>query len=250
MRNQALGWMVAAFLMVTGTLAAEPLEDLRARLAGMRNDRPTRVRVDVEVRHRGSAPLHLNRDKKRGRAIIAFTPDRGVKMLDQRWTGTGTRFSVWKKSQSNGESRLLDFVEAEDLVDPAAFMEVYLDGATLLKDEEASWQGQPARLLVFRPGPLSPQGKDDAEASARADRLPYAFEAKVWLDETGAPLAMERSFETRLGPALAVTDLQNLTFQQVGGRLLVAEARQDYSGTALAVLRGRDSKKVKVTEVR
>jgi hypothetical protein len=248
-RKQTVGWIVAAGLLFTGTLAAEPLEDLRARLAGMRNDQPTRVKVDVEVRHRGSAPLHLNRDKKHGRAEIAFSPDRGVKMLEQRWTGTGSRFSIWRKSKDDGESRVLDFVEAEDLVNPAALMDVYLDGATLLKDEEASWQGQPARLLVFRPGPLSPQGKDEAEVSARAERLPYAFEVKVWLDETGAPLAMERSFETRLGPALDATQLQSLTFQQVGGRLLVAEARQSYSGTALAVLRSRDTKKIKVTEI-
>ncbi len=78
---------------------------------------------------------------------------------------------------------------------------------------------------------------------------PTLFEVKVWLDETGAPLAMERSFETRLGPALDATQLQSLTFQQVGGRLLVAEARQSYSGTALAVLRSRDTKKIKVTEI-
>jgi hypothetical protein len=58
---------------------------------------------------------------------------------------------------------------------------------------------------------------------------------------------MERSMDLLLGPALKATEHQALTFQQVNGRLLVAEARETYSGTALAVLRSGDARKVKVS---
>jgi hypothetical protein len=37
---------------------------------------------------------------------------------------------------------------------------------------------------------------------------------------------------------------------QIDGRLLVDEARETYSGTALAVLHGGDAKKMKVTALK
>ncbi|HEX5715696.1 MAG TPA: hypothetical protein VF179_06020 [Thermoanaerobaculia bacterium] len=206
----------------------------------MKNEQKTRIEVEIELRHRGSAPLHLNKEKRHGVAVVEAGP-KGVRTITSRWLGTSTHFSAWGKKKSENEAPLLNDVEALDLVNPAGMMETFLNEATLLSDEKVTWQGQPARLLVVRPALLQPK---DGTAPA-----PYAIETKVWLDENGVPLAMERGFELRFGPALSVTENQSFIFQQVDGRLLVAEAEETWSGTGLAVLHGRDDRKMKVVAV-
>jgi hypothetical protein len=242
---KALGWLLAGGLMVASVLPAQPLDPLQARLATLRNDQPIRLKVDVELRHRGSAPLQLNSTKKRGRAIVIYGPH-GPEVRDQRWTETATGFSAWRPSKVEEKTPLLDSVEAGDLVDPAGMLMLLLRGATLISDEEVTWQSQPARLLVVRPGPLTPERQGEAER-AQGDPERFVTEAKIWLDAGGSPLALERSVELRFGPALQVTQRQTITFQQVAGRLLAAGSEETYSGTALAVLRSRDEKKMKIT---
>ena len=241
MRTQALVWTVAGSLLMSTLASAQPINDLQTRVVSMRNDQKTRIEVEVEFRHRGSAPLHLNKEKRRGVAVVEAGP-KGVKTITSRWLETSSRFSIWRNGDPQDESPLMNDTEALDLVNPAGMMETFLSEATLLSDEKVTWQGQPARLLVVRPALLEPR-KDGKEPT------PYAIEAKVWLDENGVPLAMERGFELQLGPVLSVTENQSFTFQQVDGRLLVAEAQETYSGTGLAVLHGRDDKKMKVVAV-
>ena len=65
-------------------------------------------------------------------------------------------------------------------------------------------------------------------------------------EASGVPLGMEQWAEIRFGPALMVAQHQTLTFQQVGGNLLVAEVDEWFESTALKVLRGRDTRKMKV----
>ncbi|RPH56354.1 hypothetical protein EHM82_03535 [bacterium] len=248
MKRQALGWILAGGVLVSGSLTAEPLTDLRTRLAALQSDQPVRIQVDVELKHRGSAPLHLRKTRMRGRAIVDYGP-KGVKKIDARWVETSTRFSAWRKNKVDNETPLLGDVEARDLADPAEMMDFLLDGATLLSDESGTWEGQPARLLVVRPHP-SAAGRHEETAPTESGPPPIDLEAKIWLSESGEPLALERSMEFRLGSVLAVAEQQTLTFQQVEGRLLVAEAWESYSGTGLAVLHGRDDRKMTVTVVK
>lgn len=246
MNSKALGWLVTGGLMFASTLTAEPLNDLQARLATLRNDQPVRLRVDVELRHRGSAPLRLYRTKQRGRALVIYG-SHGPEVREQRWLTSGSSFSLWGKSKIEGKASLVDEVEAGDLVDPAGMMAFLLQRATLLSDEEVTWQGQPARLLVVRPDPLALERDGESKAGTEDEPERFLMEAKIWLDASGSPLALERSVELRFGPVLKVTQHQTLTLQQVDGRLLAARSDETYSGTALAVLRSRNEKKMKVT---
>lgn len=72
--------------------------------------------------------------------------------------------------------------EAQDLVNQAGMMESFLSEATLLSDEQVTWRGRPARLLVVRPVPFE---RRDGEPR------PLKAQARIWLDETGMPLAMQ-----------------------------------------------------------
>jgi hypothetical protein len=236
---------LAGGLLLSAHLSAQPINDLQNRLVSMRNDQKTRIEVEIEFRHRGSAPLHLNKEKRRGVAVVEAGP-KGVKKITSHWQTTGARFSVWGKKKGENEASLLNDTDALTLVNPAGMMEAFLSEATLLSDEKVTWQGRPARLLVIRPAML-----DDKAAAAKGETepKPYTLGAKVWLDENGVPLAMERDFELRFGPALSVTGGQSFIFQQVEGRLLVAEAEETWSGTGLAVLHDRDDRKMKVVAV-
>jgi len=245
---KALGWLLTGGLMVASVLPAQPLDPLQVRLAALRSDQPIRLKVDVELTHRGNAPLHWNGTKKKGRAIVVYGPH-GPEVREQRWRETANRFSAWRQSKVEVETPLLDEAEAGDLVDPAGMLALLLRGATVLSDEEVTWQGQPARLLAIRPDPLAAERQDGATAGDSPEDSPERFvtEAKIWLDASGSPLALERSVELRLGPALHRTQHQTLTFQQVEGRLLAARSEETYTGTALAVLRSRDEKRMKIS---
>ena len=247
MRRQAWIEIVFVGLLVSSPLVAEPLSDLRTRLATMRSDQPIRMEMDIELKHRGSAPLHLNKEKRRGRAVVDYG-SRGVEMIEQRWLGSSTRISVWRKGKGETEMPLLDEGEAHDVADPADMLDFLLKDATLVTDEAATWQGQPARFLLIHP--LEANRKGEEAPAKGGDPNPFTLEAKIWLNDSGVPLAMERSVEIRLGAALSVTEHQTFTFQQVGGRLRAATVDETYSGTGLAVLHGRDDKKIKVTAVK
>jgi hypothetical protein len=69
---KALGWLLTGGLMLASVLPAQPLDPLQARLAALRNDQPIRLKVDVELRHKGTAPLLWNGTKKKGRAIVIY----------------------------------------------------------------------------------------------------------------------------------------------------------------------------------
>ncbi|HEX4959665.1 MAG TPA: hypothetical protein VF173_02415 [Thermoanaerobaculia bacterium] len=239
---KALGWLVTGGLMLASALQAQPLADLQVRLVALRNEQPIRLKVDVDLRHRGSAPLHLNDTHQRGRAIVVYG-SHGPEVREQRWSETGNRFSVWRQSKVEVETPLVGEAEAGDLVDPAGMLALLLRGATLLAVEAVTWQGQPARLLTIQPGPFVADGAKTTGSGPER----FVTEAKIWLDAGGSPLALERSMAVRLGNALQVMQRQTLTFQQVEGRLLAARSEETYSGTALAVLSSTDEKKMKIT---
>jgi hypothetical protein len=189
----------------------------------------------VKLEHRGSAPLHLNKVKRRGMATVQFGPD-GVKMIKQKWLGTSSFASLWRSSKpDDSDMALLDFEEASALADPVGSLDFALSDAVLLEDRTDTWQGQAARLLVVRPALLV----------AHEETSPLVTEMRIWLDTSGVPLAMERSSEFHLGPVKA-TQLLTFTYQQIEGRLLADEVREDFQSTAIAVLRGRDKRTMKV----
>jgi hypothetical protein len=246
-RRQTWSGIVFVGLLVSGPLAAEPLSDLRTRLAAMRSDQPVRMEMDVELKHRESAPLHLNKEKRSGRAVVDYG-SRGVQMIEQRWLGSSTRISVWRKGKGETEMPLLDEGEAHDVADPVDMLDFLLKDAALVTDEAATWQEQPARFLLI--DPLEANRKDEDAPAKGSDPKPFTLEAKIWLNDSGVPLAMERSMEIRLGAALSMTEHQTFTFQQVEGRLRAVRVDKTYSGTGLAVLHGQDDKKIKVTAVK
>src|SRR5688572_20287894 len=225
--------------------SAEPLAALAARLEALRSDAPLRVEVEVEQKHRGSAPLHLRRTKQIGGAVIEWGP-RGVESLEQWWFGAGARLSIWERAQRrpviDEDDRVLSDQEAAELADPAGSLGVLLEGATLLADEPSTWEGRAARRLTIQPAMLAPRNAKGRERE-REEPGPLELRLAVWLDEVGEPLAVERSVDFAAGP-LAAQQRQTLVLAQVDGRLVVSEMRETWTGQAVALLRGQDDKRV------
>jgi hypothetical protein len=241
--KKTFGLVLAAGLSMSGAATAEPLQDLRSRLTALHSDQPIRIEVEVEFDHVGTAPLHLKTERRRGTADLRFGP-KGVVKSTQRWHGGTTRASFWKSGRKVDESHtpLLDTEEAWVLVDPAGTLDLLLQGATLLDDQAVTWQERPARLVVIRPGPLA--GHHGKGSPVDGPRW-LTQEAKIWLDESGDPLALERTMVIDFGP-LHATQHQVATFQQVDGRLLVADADEVFTGSALAAFIGADHRTLKV----
>jgi hypothetical protein len=240
-----VGWVTAT------ALHADPLAELRTRLATMRSEEPVRLEVEVATRQRGSAPLHLRTVRRRGDAIVLLGKH-GPEVRQWHWRGTETRVSFWNRRRAESDTPFLSESDAADLVDPAGVLTLLLDGATLLDDVSTTFEGQAARQLTFRPGLLAPKPpRDGSEPPAAEDgELPYSLRATVWLDAAGDPIALERDFLFSLGPALEARHQSRLTLQRVGGRLLGAHGEETYTGTALAVLGSRDDRTMRVTAVR
>src|SRR6185295_13199693 len=239
MKAQILRLMVIGGLLVSSALTAEPLNDLRTRLAAMRSTQPIRLKVDVELKHKESAPLHRRSSRIHGHAVVVYGR-RGVQVRGERWSGSTSNFSLWTNNKVKFEAPLIDEGEAELLIDPAGVMDYLLRDASLLSDESGTWQGQSARLLVIRPTFV------DEKAASNGAPWRFTGEIRIWLNDSGSPLAMENTQQLRVESALTATKYQTLTFQELDGRLLAARTEDTFSGTALAMLEGSDSKTVKV----
>ena len=237
--------LLASTMLAREAAAAEPLAELSARLEGLRSAAPMRIEVDVEHKHRGSAPLHLRRTTQRGGAVIAWGPD-GVESLEQWWLGVGARVTVWEQAQRrpviDGDDRVLGDQEAAELADPAGALADLLEGATLLGDETAEWDGRPARRLTIRPGLLSPAAREE-RGDAPDVGGPLRLLLVVWLDDAGDPIAAERAYDFDLGP-FSAHQRQTFVLERANGRLVVGEMRETWTGNALAVMKGRDDRLV------
>ena len=227
MTSRALGLWMASGLLISGALTAEPLTDLRARMAALRNAPPIRLKVEIERKHSESAPGHKSSAKQTGRATIVYGP-KGVQIRGQRTSGS-SQSSSWGTDEECRkwiEIPMLDMGEASLLVDPATVLYYLLWDATLLRDEPVTWQGQAARLLVFVPTSVG------VKAASFGAFWRFTGEVKIWLSDGGMPLAMQHA----LRPNVEETTVpgkrdQLLIFQEVDGRLLAARTEDTFSGT-------------------
>lgn len=224
MKSLTLGLWVAIGLLISNALTAETLTDLRTRMAALRNTQPIRLKVELEAKHLESDPRRRSSAKLTGRATIVYGP-KGVKIR-----GTRSTSSSHASSRSGAEEPaaveipLLEEGEAKFFVDPADFLYFLLWDATLLRDEQVTWEGQEARLLVIVPSSVG----EKAASVGAFWRLTGEF--KLWLGNSGLPLAMQHTMRPNVEPALPAKRDQLLVFQEVDGRLLAARAEDTFSG--------------------
>ena len=224
MKSLALGLWMAIGLLISNALTAETLTDLRTRMAALRNAQPIRLKVEIEAKHLESVPQRRSSAKLTGRATIVYGP-KGARIRWGRSTSS-SHFSSWSGAEEPAgiEIPLLEEGEAKFLVDPADILYFLLWDATLLSDKPVTWEGQEARLLVIVPTFV---GEKAASVGAF---WRFTGEFKIWLGNSGLPLAMQHTMRPNVEPALPAKREQLLVFQEVDGRWLAARTEDTFSG--------------------
>ena len=196
-------------------------------MAALRNAQPIRLKVEIERKHAESSPGHKSSAKQTGRVTIDYGP-KGVRIRG-RLSG-GQSSSSWGADKEECRPKwieipTLDEGEASLLVDPATVLYYLLWDASLLSDKPVTWQGQAARLLVFVPTSVG------AKAASSDAFWRFTGEVKIWLSDSGMPLAMQHAMRPNVEDTVPGKKDQLLIFQQVDGRLLAARTEDTFSGT-------------------
>ena len=224
-----------SLLLSPTLLFADGLSDVRTTLQKLQSDLPLRARVEIKSRHSGG---ESNKQRQfGGDSIVAV--ESGADGLKLIWSADEVRQSrkaAWAEvanpdapKSDLGTLKALDAAQALNLLDAADSLRRGLERATLLEDKPDTHKGKPARLLVLR----IDLGLDEEERKALKSSETYL---KLWLDDDGVPLAMERDVQAKFSRFLIgfrIHEHDTRTYQRAGGRLVVTRATHDTSGAGL-----------------
>jgi hypothetical protein len=222
-------------LAAPGPLCADGLTDLRATLQKLQSDQPLRARVEIKTRRLGGE----SDKQKQSQAISVVIVESGPQGLTLSWSPEQikqSRKAAWAETANPDAPKsdlatlkALAAVEALNLLDAADPLRRGLEKAVLQEDKRDNYHGKPVRLLVIR----VELGLDEEERKALKSSEAVL---KLWLDDDGVPLAMERDIQARFSKFLIgfrVHEHETREFQQAGGRLVIVRTSKDSSGSGL-----------------
>jgi hypothetical protein len=104
-----------------------------------------------------------------------------------------------------------------------------LDRAVLAEDKMEPRGGKPTRVLIIKPHDgLS--ASDRKAVKSREDTL------KIWLDDNGIPIALDRAYKIKFSKLLISINMsahQTATFAVTGDRLVVISSNENTAGSGL-----------------
>ena len=223
-------------LIAPSLLPADGLSDVRGTLSKLQSDQLLRARVEIKTRNTGG---ESDKQKQQAEGTSAVIVENGPEGLRLSWSPEQikqARKAAWEKTlhpdavKSNlATLAALEANEALNLLDFANPLWRSLEGATLQEDKRDTYQGKPARLLVVRL---------DLRLNEEARKLMKSADAivKLWLDEHGVPLGMDRDLQIKLSKfflTYRVHEHDTRDFAEAGGRLMVTRAVHESFGSGL-----------------
>lgn len=222
-------------LLAAAPLRADRLTDLRATLEKLRGDSPVKAQIVLRsVRKNGD-------EKETGQATreVTVVAEHGPQGLRLTWApqllaearkAARQRAANPDAPVSQGvDLAVLDAEQAVDLLDAADALLLDLGRAVLAEDKVEQRGGKPTRLLVIKPHDgLS--ASDRKAVKSREDTL------KIWLDDNGIPVALDRSYKIKFSKLLIsinISSHQTATFTVTGDRLVALTASEESSGSGL-----------------
>ncbi len=222
-------------LLAAPAAHADRLTDLRATLEKLRGDSPVKAQIAVRsVRRNGD-------DKETGQATqeVTVIAEHGPQGLRLTWSPQllAEARKAARQKVANPDApvtqgvdlAVLDAEQAVELLDTADSLLLSLDRAVLAEDRVEPRGGKPTRVLVIKPHDgLS--ASDRKAVKSREDTL------KIWLDDNGIPVALDRSFKikfSKLMISINVSGHQTATFAVSGDRLVTLSASEESSGSGL-----------------
>lgn len=235
MRTPAAKKILLFVLALPAPLFADGLTEVRATLQKLQSDQPLRARVEIKTRRSGGE----SDKQKQSQATSTVIVESGPQGLTLSWSPEQikqSRKAAWAE-RANPDApksdlatlKALEAGDALNLIDAADPLRRALEKAVLQEDKRDNYQGKPARLLVFKVD----LGLDEEERKALKSSEAIL---KLWLDSDGVPLGLERDIQARFSKFLIgfrVHEHETREFQRAGGRLVVARASKDSSGSGL-----------------
>ena len=232
--KRAIG-LTTLFLLLLSPVYADGLTELRATLQKLQSDQLLRAKVEIKSRRAGGENEKQKRSDSLSAVVVESGPD-GLKMIWSAEQVKQSRKAAWAETANPDAPRsdvatlkALEAGVALNLLDAADPLRRNLDKATVREDKRENYQGKLARLLVFQ----IELGLDEEERKALKSSESYL---KLWLDNDGVPMAMERDIQAKfskffVGYRLHEHDTRE--YQRAGGRLIITHATRDSFGAGL-----------------
>jgi hypothetical protein len=228
-------FLLPVLLLAPTLLFADGLTDVRAALQKLQSDQPLRARVEIKSRRSGGESGKQKQSESVSTVIVENGPD-GLKLSWSPDQIKQSRKAAWAETGNPDAPKsdiamlkALEAGQALNLLDAADGLRRALEKSELREDKRENYQGKPARVVVFR----IDLGLDEEERKALKSSETYL---KLWLDDDGVPLAMERDVQAKFSRFLIgfrIHEHDTRTYQRAGGRLVVTRATHDTSGAGL-----------------
>ncbi len=236
MKLRSLVFLASALpLLAAPPLHADRLTDLRATLEKLRGDSPVKAQIVVRT-------VRKNGDKEEaGQATQEATvfAEQGAQGLRLTWGPqllAEARKAAWQKAANpdakttqGADLAVLDAEQAVELLDAADSLLLDLQRAVLVEDKVEPRGGKPTRVLIVKP-------HDGLSASDRKALKSREDTLKVWLDDGGVPVALDRSTKLKFSKLLISFSFSRhltRTFAVAGDHLVVISSTEDSGGSGL-----------------
>lgn len=230
MPRLALSSLAVLALLLTTTVRADAVSELRATLTGLHGNQPLAATMQVSSTVKEGDDASKNTHAKV--QIDVVSDARGLHMgfspaLLQRSSREAEANASNQDAPTPIQNLLgrLSPVNVQPMVDYATALGHSLDGTTLASEKEEVHDGKPAHLLVF----TSPV---PAAASKQMTVKEYTGELRVWLGPDGIPIAVQEVNRIKGRKVLISIEFGNTTdysLRVVGQRLVVASRRSEES---------------------
>jgi hypothetical protein len=223
------------FLAAPTFLFADGLSDVRATLQKLQSDQLLRARIEIKSRRSGGESGKQKESESVSTVIVENGPD-GLKLSWSPDQIRQSRKAAWNEVTNPDTPRsdlatlkALEPAQALNLLDAADGLRRALEKSELREDKRENYQSKSARVLVFR----IELGLDEEERKALKSSETYF---KLWLDDDGVPLGMERDVQAKFSRFLVgfrIHEHDTRTYQRAGGRLVVTHSTHESSGAGL-----------------
>jgi hypothetical protein len=231
---------LVAVLAVLPLLAAPPLHadrltDLRATLQKLKGDAPVRAQIAVRDTRKGGDEDEQKIDSEEA-TVLAEQGPQGLKLTWSPQLIEEARKASWQRA-ANPEATtsrgaglsVLDAGQAVALLDAADPLLLEIDRATLVEDKVEPRGGKPTRVLVLKP-------REGFSAAQRKSLKSREDVLKIWLDDAGIPVALDRQVQLKYSKLLIsfrVSTHATRTYAVVGDHLIATAASDESSGAGL-----------------
>lgn len=224
------------FLLAVSPMAhADALGDVRTALGRLTGRDP--IRATFEVQRTVKSEGKLDNEKFNGKATVEIEGDaNGFRvlfsrpLLDQVSREQLARARNPKQSTPTVSAlREVDPIAAADAIDYAPALLRVLDGAKIVEDKNAAWQGKPARQVTFR---LADREDDDGPGKIKV----LENKLTLWLASDHVPLAGDFHYAVKASFLIIKGEFktrENWHFARITDRLVRVRAEQQQNSSGL-----------------